>query len=138
MRKGQKMPQWLKDKMSSLRKGKPNPKISEALKVSVKAKIQQDRFRYNNPGKGKDQKGQNNNNWKGDNYTSIHAVIAQPHHFGKASHCENCGKLSDSSLRKNNIDWANITGVYDLDRINWKMLCRQCHVRYDRGLIEIR
>ena len=56
-------------------------------------------------------------------YSSIHARIKSE--WGRATQCENCGFLG-------RCDWANISGKYLLERIDWKSLCRKCHIAYDK------
>lgn len=102
--------------------------------INEKQKINQDRFRYNNPGKGKNQKGENNPNFKETNYTSLHQSLNT--WYGKTTKCEICGKLRDNSKRRD-IDWVNITGNYNLERNNWKQLCVKCHNKLDRTCILI-
>lgn len=99
--------------------------ISEALKKSEKAKIYQDKFRYDNPGKGLNQTGCNNFNWKGDKaqYHSIHMWIF--YRKGRPKKCEHCG-ATDKKL-----DWANINHSVSRILSDYIGLCRKCHVNFD-------
>lgn len=116
------------------KKGIPNPKISAALKISEKARIQQDRFRFNNPMKGKSQKGIDNHNFKGTNYQSLHMSLNT--WYGKTQKCEFCSKVRDDTKRRD-IDWANVTGEYNLERKNWKTLCTKCHSKFDQWCVAV-
>lgn len=51
--------------------------------------------------------------------------------FGKLEQCENCGK---DGLTGRKIHWANITGVYDTNRSNWRRLCVRCHAINDERI----
>lgn len=133
--KGCKFSEEHKRNISISRKGKKNPKLSEALKKSAKAKIQQDRFRYKNPGLGSNQKGVNNHNFKGfTHYSSLHSSLST--WYGKTTKCEICGKSRDPSKLRD-IDWANITGQYKIERSNWMPMCTKCHSRFDKWVVVI-
>ena len=56
-------------------------------------------------------------------YFGIHSWVYRK--FGKATKCEDCGSIF-------NIDWANISGNYLENRIDWKQLCGKCHHKFDR------
>lgn len=64
--------------------------------------------------------------WKGDlvEYRGLHNWINR--NYGSPSICERCG-----SGNKKKYDWANITGEYKRERINWIRLCRGCHLKND-------
>lgn len=79
-------------------------------------------------------KGEESHGWKGDSiiYSGIHLWLIKT--FGKATRCENllCEKKSK------NFDWALIHGNdYKRLREVFMMLCRSCHVRYDRHIRKI-
>lgn len=59
-------------------------------------------------------------------YKYIHHAIGKK--FGKPDTCELCNKTGLSGRK---IHWANITGVYDDNRLNWKRLCVRCHAIID-------
>lgn len=73
-------------------------------------------------------------NWKGKKvgYFALHNWLVR--NFGKPEICENCGK---ADTRKQCMHWANVTGIYERERKNWKRLCVTCHNRFDKGLIHI-
>ncbi|MEK7092846.1 MAG: hypothetical protein AAB907_04440 [Patescibacteria group bacterium] len=61
-------------------------------------------------------------------YSSIHSRIRSE--WGRATKCFSCGS-------EKNVDWANISKTYLLQRSDWLQLCRKHHVAYDRGKLEI-
>ena len=63
-------------------------------------------------------------NWKDKKvkYRGLHEWIVN--NIGLPKICEDCGSIK-------NIDIANITGIYNRDFINWKYLCRKCHMKSD-------
>lgn len=73
-------------------------------------------------------KGSGSPNWKGDKitYKALHTWVRR--NYGKAIICEDCG---ENTLR---VDWANISRKYKRERSDWKMLCRKCHYKFDRGI----
>jgi len=76
--------------------------------------------------KKRNQKGESNSSWKGDNatYAAFHYRVKAAK--GKAFMCEACGR-SDSGI---NYDWANQTGHYEnID--DYRMMCRSCHFKKD-------
>lgn len=81
----------------------------------------------------RDQRGDKNHNWKGEDsgykisHERLRALKGQP------KHCEFCG-TTDPSLQ---YDWANMTGQYD-DLDDYKRLCRSCHRKFDRSILNIR
>ncbi len=66
--------------------------------------------------------------WKGDDvgYFGIYEWLVT--NFGKADHCE-----FDSSHTERFYEWCNISGRYIRDRNQFKMLCRSCHRKLDKG-----
>lgn len=76
-------------------------------------------------------KGDKNPNWKNNGlcYGSIHRWIRK--YYGKANRCDNY----PNCIWKNphHYEWANLSGKYNKDRNDWKMLCVSCHVRMDRA-----
>ena len=71
--------------------------------------------------------GEYNGMWKGDNiqYTAIHSWMRK--NYPKPKQCEYCGT-------NENVDIANITTVYDRDFLNYRWLCRSCHMKLDYRL----
>lgn len=63
--------------------------------------------------------------WKGDDvgYSALHRWLSN--HFTK-SNCEFCGS-------KHNLDWANISNTYKRDKSDFLVLCRRCHIAFDKG-----
>jgi len=68
-----------------------------------------------------------NPQWKGDKvqYTQLHAWVKV--RFPKPELCENCKQVPPYDL-------AN-RGIYNRDLINWKWLCRKCHMVEDQRMI---
>lgn len=64
--------------------------------------------------------------WKGDDvgYDALHTWLTR--HY-KKEQCEFCGE-SDTLL-----DWANISDEYKRDRDDFLVLCRKCHIAFDKG-----
>ncbi len=75
---------------------------------------------------GEKQKGKLHHNWKGEkvSYRTLHNWIVN--NFGKADHCEHCGKTDAKRY-----DWANISGEYKRDISDYIQLCRKCHIKFD-------
>ena len=67
-------------------------------------------------------------NWKGQKagYVSKHHWVRR--HWGRADYCESKECKGISTI----FDWANITGEYKRERSDWKRLCRQCHMKFDK------
>ena len=72
----------------------------------------------------KKQMGENNTAWKGDSVSlcGLHMWISRNYGSAKTHKCE-CGEQGR--------DWACITGNYNRDMINWKPMCRSCHLTHD-------
>ncbi len=66
-------------------------------------------------------------NWKGDNVglTALHNWVERK--LGKPKKCEFCG-----TTKAKFFDWANISGKYKRDLLDWVRLCRSCHAQYDK------
>lgn len=64
--------------------------------------------------------------WKGDKvgYRGLHARIAKQ--FGRASRCDYCWEEG-----KKKYEWANISGKYKTDPVDWVQLCVRCHKKAD-------
>lgn len=99
-------------------------------KLGVSQKVISSVFKRNNykarVAAKRDQRGENNSSWKGDNatYSAFHYRVQSAK--GKACMCECCGR-SDGLI---SYDWANKTGNYqDID--DYEMLCRSCHFKKD-------
>ena len=76
----------------------------------------------------RDQWGDKNHEWKGDDagYQALHRRLYS--RFGKPRICGVCGTTSAK-----NYDYANLTGPYeDLD--DYLPMCRSCHSRFDRKI----
>ncbi len=71
--------------------------------------------------------GSKNPNWKGDmvGYKGLHGWIN--YNWGGLKKCEQCGTTSAKKF-----EWANLNGVYNRDRKNWKRMCCSCHDKYDK------
>lgn len=64
--------------------------------------------------------------YKGDDATYLGKHLRVYRAWGKAHTCEACGRTEGQ------VDWANISRTYQEARSDWVMLCRSCHVKYDR------
>ena len=74
----------------------------------------------------RNQKGENNNNWKGDGakYHAFHRRLDVK--FGKKYKCQICEE------KKDKLDWANINGKYE-DENDYLIMCKKCHARHDKS-----
>ena len=75
--------------------------------------------------KKRNQKGEKNDNWKGDcaTYASMHYRVESQR--GKPHYCEACGDMD-----ANRYEWANLTGRYN-DVMDYARMCVPCHRKYD-------
>ena len=80
----------------------------------------------------RDQVGDRNASWKGDEakYAGLHRRVALVR--GKPSVCEDCG----STIAKR-YEWANLTGHYE-DPADYRRLCVSCHHRMDGTIKNLR
>lgn len=79
----------------------------------------------------RDQWGENNSAWKGEDAgkQALHRRLYS--RFGKPSKCSVCG-----TEQAKHYDYANITGSYeDLD--DYAPMCRSCHWKYDNKITNI-
>jgi hypothetical protein len=69
--------------------------------------------------------GEKHGMWKGDNvgYAAVHAWVQR--NKPKPTLCEECGQRPPKEL-------ANISGKYSRDINDYKYLCRQCHMKFDK------
>lgn len=69
-------------------------------------------------------KNEGNPVWKGDNVgnTGLHGWVNR--NLKKPKLCQICKNESPYDL-------ANVTGIYNREFINWKYLCRRCHMKSD-------
>lgn len=74
----------------------------------------------------RDQHGERNAMWRGDDagYQALHLRVEAER--GKPCHCEECG-TTDPSKR---YEWANLTGNY-ADTSDYARMCVSCHRRFD-------
>lgn len=66
-------------------------------------------------------------NWKGDDVgkEALHNWVQR--HKGKPQRCEHC-----HTTKKGLYDWANKSGKYKRQLLDWMRLCRKCHAHYDK------
>lgn len=76
--------------------------------------------------KKRNQSGENNDSWKGNNagYSAFHRRMDAL--FGKPKKCEVCG-IED---KRRIYQWASLTGAYH-DTNDYKRMCQSCHAKYD-------
>ena len=74
-------------------------------------------------------KGENNPNWLGDkvDYFGLHVWL--PKVLGRPTTCEECGR---TGLKGHQIHWANRSGNYLRNVLDWIRLCAKCHKLYDK------
>lgn len=80
----------------------------------------------------RNQHGPRNPNWKGAKagYRALHLRVERLR--GKPQRCEGC-----NSRAPGHYDWANLTGRLD-DPTDYRRLCRSCHWKLDRTILNIR
>ena len=71
-------------------------------------------------------RGKLNANWKGNKvgYGALHDWVVL--RLGKPQICEKCG-----TIKAKKYEWANISGNYKREIIDWKRLCTSCHRLFD-------
>lgn len=71
--------------------------------------------------------------WKGDGVglSALHKRLYTA--YESKNKCEECGREPEN---KKLIHWANVTGKYEMERINWKRLCAWCHMKLDGTSIQ--
>ena len=79
------------------------------------------------------QRGSLNDSWKGSSvsYAAFHKRIEALK--GRPKKCEVCGTVD----LKKTYDWANLTGRYD-DPDDYKRMCRTCHWKHDKKILNIK
>jgi hypothetical protein len=79
-----------------------------------------------------DQAGEKNPNWRGGevSYSALHKWLRRCH--SKTGACSNCGKEGKT-------DWAFLRhpDPYTREIADYRELCRSCHMRFDRGNLEL-
>ena len=115
---------YFKDKLNQTEVGKEfgvSQKVvwSWFKKLGIKARVP----------KKRNQSGENNDSWKGNNagYAAFHIRVQKVR--GKADHCEVCKK-------GRYFEWANLTGKFE-DVSDYKMMCKSCHAKYDKKINNI-
>ncbi|MCP4990117.1 MAG: hypothetical protein GY928_29985 [Colwellia sp.] len=114
--------------------GKTQSEVGEILNVSQKS-IHKAMKRHKikaRVAKKRNQYGENNDSWKGDEagYAAFHRRLYSK--YGKPTKCSVCGTKSSS-----NYDYANLTGNYhDID--DYAPMCRSCHWKYDKTILNIK
>ena len=81
----------------------------------------------------REQRGENNSSWKGNqaSYQAFHLrMIAE---FGQPKRCEQCGTTD----KRKSYDWANLTGNYH-DMADYRRMCRSCHSKMDNKIMNIK
>jgi hypothetical protein len=110
--------------------GMTQDEIAEKLGVTQKV-IWRHMMNYNIPARKaakRDQKGEKNSYWKGDNacYSAFHRRLEAA--YGRPKKCAVC-KTTDKNII---YDWANLTGRYE-DINDYKRMCRSCHRKHDKS-----
>lgn len=85
-------------------------------KLGIKARV----------AKKRNQKKENNPNWKGNNvrYAMAHKRVENIR--GKPKLCEVCG-----TTKAKRYEWANLTGNYT-DLLDYQRMCKSCHAKHDK------
>ena len=81
----------------------------------------------------RNQKRENNNNWRGESAgkSAFHRRLYAK--FGKPQKCSQCGTEENGR----SYDYANLSGRYD-DESDYAAMCRSCHWRYDKKINNIK
>ena len=81
----------------------------------------------------RDQRGERNTAWKGDEatYAAFHYRVQSAR--GSEKRCEACGTTDPNK----SYDWANLTGNY-ADISDYRRLCRSCHWTLDAKVLNIK
>lgn len=84
------------------------------------------------PGAKREQRGDKNASWKGDNakYAAFHYRVYKVR--GAPKKCEVCG-MNDPERR---YEWANLAGKY-ADPNDYKRMCKSCHVFHDNAVRDL-
>ena len=110
--------------------GMTQGKIGEVFKVSQKVVWRwfRDLEIKTRVPKNRNQHGENNHAWKGDEatYAAFHYRVESAR--GKPNYCTVCGSIDKTKL----YEWANLTGNYS-DITDYARMCRKCHRRYDKN-----
>lgn len=59
-------------------------------------------------------------------YINLHAWVRKI--MGTPTYCAHCG---DTTLKRTQYDWANVSKEYKKDVSDWIRLCKKCHRKYD-------
>lgn len=73
--------------------------------------------------------GVHHKHWKGGeaSYKAIHQWVQR--WYGKPKECDECGR---KELTGRKIHWANRSGRYFRNRLDWRRLCQPCHSKFDQ------
>lgn len=74
----------------------------------------------------RDQTGDRNASWRGDDVTYSAAHVRVVTARGKPNECSRCGRNDGDAT----YEWANLTGAYH-DVNDYARMCRSCHRRFD-------
>ena len=79
--------------------------------------------------RGHHAKGERGSAWAGDQvgYSGVHRWLQK--HYPKSGLCEQCSAIAGVNCRRT--EYANISGEYRRDRIDYRELCPSCHRRLD-------
>jgi hypothetical protein len=110
-------------------------KISAALKgrklsMETRAKMK-GRKAWNAGRKFPEYSGENHGQWKGNyvGYGGIHQWMSKT--FGLPQKCEMCDTTEIPKGKSNWFNWANLSGKYRRERLDWKRVCQLCHRKLD-------
>jgi len=114
-------------KMSEAHKGIKNHFYGKHLSKEIRRRMSEAK-------KGKCEK--NSIAWKGNKAGKVAFHLWIYCHWGKANHCELCGKKGSENGKA--FVWANIKNhKYTRDIKDYIQLCSSCHKRMDTGIIDI-
>lgn len=123
--KGKKMTEEEKAKMnlSGLEKGRGLYRGTKGIVKANNGSFKPGHKPWNINTKRPEMTGNRHPNWKSDKvgYNAIHSWIYRT--LGKVDRCDN--KCNNINIKR--YEWANISGEYKRDVIDWKRLCSKCH-----------
>jgi|SRR5215831_3320477 len=111
--KGKKLPPFTEQHRKKIAISRVGKRLSAATRLKLSQNL-----------KGVINLGEKNGMWKGDKVknTGLHFWVRT--NKPKPLLCEECHV-------NRAYDAANVTGVYNRDFINWRFLCRRCHMAFD-------
>jgi len=116
--------------VSIVQKGHPNKFKGKSLPWIGHSKPHTEEAKIKMSINASTRKGNENNNWKGDDVGNIALHSWVKRQLGRPMKCEHCG-----TTKKRMYHWANKSHEYKREVGDWIRLCVPCHKRYDLAFI---